>query len=88
MDKIEVLELRAVQRGNLKALASVRLGDIVIHDFRVVQQPGQRAWVGEPAASWETETGGRAYRLVVELPKPLRKEIERAVLDAWEESMN
>ena len=40
---IEVLALRPLPHaGNLKAFASVRVGDVIVHDCRVVQQPNQR----------------------------------------------
>jgi hypothetical protein len=42
---IEVLAVRAVDRGNLKAFAKVRLGAVVIHGVKVVQQPNQRPWL-------------------------------------------
>lgn len=49
---IEIVALKPVKTtGNLKAFASIRLGGVVIHDCRIVQQPGQRARV--VLAAWE-----------------------------------
>ena len=88
VNPLEVVEIQATSRGNLKGLATVRIGEIVVRDFRIVQQPGQRAWVGLPSVSWQTETGERAYRTIVEMPQPLKGEVEKLVLAAWEKSKN
>jgi len=39
---MEVLNIRKMNgAGNLRALASVKIGSVVVHDFRIIQQPGQ-----------------------------------------------
>jgi DNA-binding cell septation regulator SpoVG len=46
---IEVLEVRRLSDGgNLKAFAKVKLGCVVIHGCRIIQQDGQRPWVALP----------------------------------------
>ena len=46
---IEVLEVRRIEGcGNLRAFAEVKLGCVLIHGCRVIQQPGQRPWVALP----------------------------------------
>jgi hypothetical protein len=46
---IEVLEIKPLpDAGSLKALAKVRLGCVVLHGCRVIQQSGQKARVALP----------------------------------------
>jgi DNA-binding cell septation regulator SpoVG len=71
-------------KGNLKAFASVKLSDdITIHEWRVIQQPGQRAWVSSPQREWTDAAGKRRFAPVCEPSKDLAEEITRLVLEAW-----
>jgi DNA-binding cell septation regulator SpoVG len=82
---IEVVAIRPLPAaGNLKAFASVRLGDVTIHDCRVIQQPGQRAWVSMSQREYTTDDRERRFSVIVELTDALKKEVSRAVLAAWE----
>jgi DNA-binding cell septation regulator SpoVG len=79
--RIEVLTLVAAGPGNLKALASVRIGpSLVVHKCRVIQQPGQRAWVSMPQECWDGEDGRAHYTALVELSGTLRTRVEAAIL--------
>jgi DNA-binding cell septation regulator SpoVG len=80
---IEIVALKPLDRGNLKAFASVRLGGVVVHDLRVVQQPGQRPWVSLPQREYEKD-GQKKFTPIVELTEPLKREVSRLVLAAWE----
>lgn len=82
MSAIEVLDVRRVENGgNLKALATVKTGCLKTHGWRVIQQPGQRAWVSVPQ---EQDRNGRWHnRLEVTNPTVL-EQIRGAVLAAWE----
>jgi DNA-binding cell septation regulator SpoVG len=78
---IEVIALSAVSAGNLKALASVRIGpSLVVHKCRVIQQPGRRAWVGMPQERWEGTDGKPRYTALVELSGTLCGRVETAIL--------
>ena len=80
---IKVLEIKTVQNGNLKALAKLKIGETIFHDFRVVQQPGQRAWVSAPVTSWTGNDGKIQYKTVIEFPKRLKDAVADVVLEAW-----
>jgi DNA-binding cell septation regulator SpoVG len=81
---IEVLAIKPLAKGgNLKAFASVRLGGVVIHDCRVIQQPGQRPWVSLPQREYEQD-GQKKYSVIVELNESLKREVSRLVLAEWE----
>jgi DNA-binding cell septation regulator SpoVG len=52
----------------------------VIHGAKVIQQEGQRAWVGMPS-----QKSGERWSPVVEVvSESLRDRIRGAVLEAWE----
>lgn len=79
--KITVVSIRPMERGNLKALADIQLGEtMIIHGCRIVQQPGQRAYVALP----QNESGGKYYPVVTAVDKRFKEAIEVKVLAAWE----
>lgn len=84
MRRIEILEIKPIQNGNLKAFIKLKNGDVVFHDFRIVQQPKQRAWGSAPVSTWVDEAGLKHYKTIVEFPQVLKCEITDVVLSAWE----
>jgi DNA-binding cell septation regulator SpoVG len=80
--RIEVLAVSAVSAGNLKGFASVRIGpSLVIHKARIIQQPGQRAWVSMPQEKWAGGDGQPHYTALVELTGTLKARVEAAILE-------
>jgi DNA-binding cell septation regulator SpoVG len=81
---IEIIALSAlVSAGNLKAMASVRIGpSLFVHKCRVIQQPGQRAWVSMPQERWEDREGKPQYTPLVVLTGSLKARVEAAILQA------
>jgi DNA-binding cell septation regulator SpoVG len=84
---IEVLELRRLAGDrNLKAFAKVRLGAVVIHGIKVVQQPGQKAWIALPQTPGRQKadgTGAGWFPVVEITSKDLMARVRDAVLEAW-----
>jgi len=79
---IQVMELTAIGKGNLKAMASVRIGpSLTLHKVRVIQQPGQRAWVSMPQEAWTGSDGKPHYAALVELTGDLRARVGQAILE-------
>ena len=93
--KIEVLKIKNIEKGSLKGFASVQLGGVTIHDFRVIQQSGQDAWVSPPQKEFTGQDGKKKYAPIVELGDTLKVEVQRVILaafkldkqhgDGWEE---
>ncbi len=86
----EVIELKPVEQGNLLAFVAVRIGRdptaITVREFRLVQQPGQAAWVASPQRSWIDEaTGQRRYTNLFEFPREWRQPLTNTIITAWEE---
>ena len=74
---IEVLEARRLDgHGNLRAFAEVRLGCIVLHSCRMIQQPGQKAWKADG-------TGSGSFPVVEITSRSVLDQLRDAVLEAW-----
>jgi len=70
---------------SLKAFADVQAGDWTIHDWRIIKQDGQRAFVSVPQCSWKGKDGKVRYRALLSIPGELKQRIEVAIISAWEE---
>lgn len=86
---VEVLRIAPVHnRGNLQAFADVRvetpLGTFIFRRCRVIQQPGQRAYVSLPQEEWTGRDGKRGYTTLVTPPDTISEAIQEAILEAWE----
>jgi DNA-binding cell septation regulator SpoVG len=80
---VEVVTFKPVQTAStVKAYASVRLGGVIIHDFKVIQQPGQKPWVASPQREY-TVNGKRHYAAIVELSEALKERVTALVLEEW-----
>lgn len=66
--------------GNVRAFAVVAIGPLTLHGLKIVQQPGQRAYVRLP----EAESGGKYYPVLQCSDERLKTAISEAVLDAWQ----
>ena len=57
--EVEVLEIKPVtDSSNLRALVEVRVGNMKIDRFRLIQEPGKRAnwWNGSGHRAWRSPT--------------------------------
>lgn len=83
-DRITVVNIRPLEgKGNLKAFAEIQLGEtMIISGCRIIQQPGQRAYVAFP----QNESGGKYYPVVTAVDKRFKEAVEQKVLAAWEEA--
>lgn len=74
--------------GNLKGFATVKIGQdpaaptMIINGVRIVQQPGQQAWVSMP----QTEKNGKYFNVVWVTPD-LKEAISSAVLGEYMKAM-
>jgi DNA-binding cell septation regulator SpoVG len=87
--EIRVLTVRILPDGRpLRAFCDVQVGDWIIHDFRVVKQNGQRAFVSSPQVSWkDPETGQIKYKGILTIPPEQKQRIDIEVLHAYQEEM-
>jgi DNA-binding cell septation regulator SpoVG len=82
---IVILAVRKLTGGNLKAFVDVQLGpSVTIFGFRVIQQPGQKAYVSPPQREYTDQSGQKHYAPIVELTGNLKDRVEHAIRGAWE----
>ena len=84
---IEILAIRRLDGPGVKPFAEVRFGCIVIHDRRVIQQPGQKAWVAlrEQPECQKADGSNSGWVPVVEITsRSVLDQLRDAVLEAWE----
>jgi len=78
---ITIKEIRPLPGvGNLKGFAVVEVGPWTIRGCRIVQQPGQRAYVALPQ---EKTADGRYFPILQTNDTSLKDSIQAAVLQAW-----
>ena len=83
--EVELLDVRPVAGAdNVKAFVTVRIGGVTIHGAKVVQQPGQAAWLAMPDRSYTDAGGKRKWSAVVELSPELRRRVSDTILAEWE----
>ena len=87
--EIKVIEIRLLNDGRpLKGFASVKIGDWIIHDFRIIRQNGQRAFVSSPQVSWkDSMTGEIKYKGILTIPPEQKQRIDVEILCAFQREM-
>lgn len=90
---IAVTELTPVHRKGLKAFASVRIGRLTLHQWRVCEDTTQGLYVLPPATNWtEADTDPQTgkvrrrsrFRSLVDVPPEWQDALSSAVLLAWQ----
>ena len=70
-------EVRLVDFGSLRALVSVRLGDMEIRGFKVIDQGEGKAWVAEPDREIIRDGKKDYYKIVRFTEKEAKRESTR-----------
>lgn len=87
MSDIELLDLRPVTSGgNVRAFVSIRLGGVTIHTCKIVQQPGQTAWLAMPDRPYTDASGKQKqnWTAIVELSPELKRRVSDSIIAEWE----
>jgi len=86
---IRVIQIRPLQDGRtLKAFVDIEVGGWVIHDFRIIKQDGQKAFVSSPQVSWKDPTTGEIkYRGILTIPPEQKQRIDTEILHAFQKEM-
>ena len=85
---LEILDIRLMPTGKpLRAFVDIRLGDLVIRDFRVLKEDGKRPYVKVPFVTYKTQTGQLKFKPIVVLPDEVRGEVDLAILNAYQREM-
>ena len=81
--EIQVLDVRILPGDRpLKAFADVRLDEILIRDFRVLQSNG-RPYVKAPFQTYKNTVGEIQFRQIIDLPVEVRGQVDTAILSAF-----
>lgn len=83
---IEIIEIKKVQPngGDRRGFATVRVGELIIYDWRITQRQGGRAIVRIPQTSWRGSDGKIYYQPLLTIPAETQQRIEVAILAAWD----
>jgi hypothetical protein len=88
MEKIIVTEIRRARKpGALLGFADLRLGDVLIQDFRILKGSDGRLRVDPPQRAWKDDSGRLRFRSILTLPPALKQTVELTVLTMWREEM-
>lgn len=82
---MQVISFRLIPNaGNLKADASVQIGQTKLHGFNVIQQPGQRPYVSPPKREWTDHNQKKQYgKPLVELPEAHFEKLQELLLERY-----
>ena len=86
---IQVLDIRLLPGDrSLKAFCDVKVNDWILHDFRVLKQNGQKAFVSPPQVSWnDPETGEIKYKGILTIPPEQKQRIDVEILCVFQKEM-
>jgi DNA-binding cell septation regulator SpoVG len=81
--KIEVLSVRLFPgHKTTRAFIDIRLDDVVIKDFRVVQNGG-KPHVKAPFTTYKNHNGELCFRQIIDLPDEVRGQVDTLILCAF-----
>src|SRR5262245_64558325 len=81
---IRVEEIRKLERGSLRGLATVNVGGLIrISHIKIIRPEGKEPFIQMPHRSYLTNNGEKRYSNVIDLPDDLTREVEKAVLWFW-----
>ena len=82
--EIEILDIRLIRSNKpLRAFADVKLGGIIIRDFRVMKEDGKPPHVKVPFSTYKGPDGQLRFRPIIILPDEVRGEVDLAILNAY-----
>lgn len=78
-EQITVIAIKTVNFGNLRAFATVQIDRVLIHDCRVIEQPGKSPWAALP----QTQKGDKYFPIVELSDRALADRVKAAILAAY-----
>jgi DNA-binding cell septation regulator SpoVG len=82
---VQILSLTPSTSGPLRAFVDVQIGSsLIIYGAKVIQQVGQSAWVAMPSREYTAVDGTRKFVPIVKLSGDLKRDVEEAILQAWQ----
>ena len=89
MDNVRVIGIRPTRKpGPLRAFADVRIGNMMVTDFRIFQEDGGRARVEVPMATWrDNKTRELRFKPIITLPGDLMGRVQTEILSSYYRAM-
>jgi DNA-binding cell septation regulator SpoVG len=82
---VKILKVTRRDGGTIRAFVDVQIGSsLKLLSCKVIQQHGQKPWLGMPSREWVGDDGKKKYAPIVELSGSLKAAVEQAVLAEWE----
>jgi DNA-binding cell septation regulator SpoVG len=69
--------------GSLRAYVSLKVGGLIIHEVRIVQQEGKKAFIAPPTTTWTAPDGTRKYHPILEFPDKWKTPLTEVIIAAW-----
>lgn len=80
---IQILDFRPLPDAkSLRAFVDVRIGNITLRDFRVMQDNG-KPYIRAPHTTYKDHTGTLRFRQIVDLPDEVRGEVDTLILSEY-----
>jgi DNA-binding cell septation regulator SpoVG len=78
-----MVELRRIERGQLRAFADVTMptavGEMTIRGFRVVQKDGEQPWIGFPSTSY-SKGGTQVNKPIIDVTQSVKRRLTDVIL--------
>jgi len=85
--KIKILDIRLQDKEPLRGFADVELDNgLVIRNFKIIQQPNERAYIIAPQAMWKGQQGKTNYRPIISMPHDVKQWVESAILAEYQKA--
>ena len=82
---IKILDIRLQNHERpLKAFVDIEFYGLAIRDFRIIQQPGHKAYVVAPQTAWKGQQGKPNFKPLISMPNAIKWQIESAVLAEYQ----
>lgn len=83
--KVLAIRLQNSSSKSLKGFADIELDNgLIIKDFRILQEPNQRAFIVAPQTSWRGPGGQIQFKTILTIPNGLKWEIESPILAEYQ----
>jgi DNA-binding cell septation regulator SpoVG len=82
---IKVLEIRTLHSNakSLRAFVDVQIGDLILKDFRILEENGGKSYVKAPFTTYKDKTGQLRFRQIIDLPAEVRGRIDNMILSEY-----
>jgi len=85
--EVKILDVRLQNNGKpLKAFVDIEFNGLVIRDFRIIQQPGQKAYIVSPQTTWKGPQGKSNFKSIISMPNDIKWQVESAILTEFQKA--